>query len=189
MPLSMPKIATFSFNRETFWSAGGFMFVKNLLLLINFLSMLAGLILIIGGAYAKSTTAGQALINVAESLAGWAIAIGVIVTAVSFFGCFGAANEKGMLLKTYFALLMLLVVLEIAVGIAAYAKKDDVENLLGDAWAKSYADDPSSVASVEGTVSCDAAFKANGKEAGLVIGCGGGDERTVFEEHIISHLI
>ncbi|KAJ3047559.1 hypothetical protein HK097_011424 [Rhizophlyctis rosea] len=156
MPFSMPKIATFSFNRESFWSAGGFMFVKNLLLLINFLSMLAGLILIIGGAYSKSTVSGDnfALLNVAGALAGWAIAIGVIVTAVGFFGCFGAANEKGMLLKTYFAMLLLLVVLEIAVGIAAYAKKDDVENLLGHAWEDAYKNDVNKVKAIERAFSC-----------------------------------
>jgi hypothetical protein len=52
--------------------------------------------------------------------------IGLIITIVSFLGCFGAANEKGMLLKTYFGLLIILVILEISIGIAAYAKMDDV---------------------------------------------------------------
>jgi hypothetical protein len=59
-----------------------------------------------------------------------AIIIGIIVSVVSFLGCFGAANEKGMLLKTYFALLALLVILEIGVGIAAYGKSDSVFNFL-----------------------------------------------------------
>lgn len=48
------------------------------------------------------------------------------MVVISFLGCFGAANEKGMLLKTYFALLLLVVVLELGVGGAAYTKKDDV---------------------------------------------------------------
>jgi hypothetical protein len=56
--------------------------------------------------------------------------IGITITIVSFLGCFGAANEKGMLLKTYFALLIILVILEISVGIAAYAKMDDVFHVL-----------------------------------------------------------
>jgi hypothetical protein len=57
------------------------------------------------------------------------IVIGCIITIVSFLGCFGAANEKGMLLKTYFALLIILVILEISVGIAAYVKRDAVSCL------------------------------------------------------------
>lgn len=83
------KITTFSFNKETFWSASGFMLVKNLLLLINFLSLLAGLILIGGGGV---LTAGSSLdiINLSGSIGISAIVIGIIVAIVSFLGCFGA---------------------------------------------------------------------------------------------------
>ena len=56
---------------------------------------------------------------------------------VSFLGVFGAANEKGMLLKTYFALLCILVIFEISVGVAAYVKRDAVQTLLEDSWRAS----------------------------------------------------
>ncbi|KND01986.1 uncharacterized protein SPPG_02492 [Spizellomyces punctatus DAOM BR117] len=137
----MSGLTTFSFNKESFWAAGGFMFVKNLLLLINFLSMLAGLILIGGGAYLISSTGpeGADFINLGGTVATAAVVIGVIVTIVSFLGCFGAANEKGMLLKTYFALLIILVILEISVGIAAYSKRNTVENALEGAWKEALA--------------------------------------------------
>ncbi|KAI9091012.1 Tetraspanin family-domain-containing protein [Phlyctochytrium arcticum] len=133
------RLSTFSFNKESFMALSGFMVVKNLLLLINFLSMLAGIILIGGGAYLTSTTGGSnSLLNLGSTVAIAAIIIGIIVTIVSFFGCFGAANEKGMLLKTYFALLIILVVLEISVGIAAYAKRNTVEQALGEAWESAH---------------------------------------------------
>ncbi|KAJ3325277.1 Leukocyte surface antigen cd53 [Blyttiomyces sp. JEL0837] len=133
----LSRISTFSFNKETFWSAGGYMFVKNLLLFINFLSLLAGLILIGGGAFIQANQ-GDDLIELSSTIAAGSIAVGCIVTIVSFLGCFGAANEKGMLLKTYFGLLLALVVLELGVGIAAYAKRDAVESLLQNAWMKAY---------------------------------------------------
>ncbi|KAI9011183.1 Tetraspanin/Peripherin [Gaertneriomyces semiglobifer] len=118
------------------------MLVKNLLLLINFLSLLAGLILIGGGAYliSSSSSAEEAIVNIGGTLATAAIVIGVIVTIVSFLGCFGAANEKGMLLKTYFALLILLVILEISVGAAAYSKRNSIGDAIEDTWTKAYTD-------------------------------------------------
>ena len=66
------------------------------------------------------------ILNLSGSIGIAAIVIGLIITIVSFLGCFGAANEKGLMLKTYFGLLILLVILEISVGLAAYVKMDDV---------------------------------------------------------------
>ncbi|KAJ3289106.1 Leukocyte surface antigen cd53 [Rhizoclosmatium sp. JEL0117] len=134
----LSRISTFSFNKDTFFSSGGFTLVKNLLLLINFLSLLAGVILIGGGAYIQVNAGSDDLIDLSGSTAAAAIGIGVLVTAVSLFGIFGAANEKGMLLKTYFALLLILVIFELGVGIAAYVKSDAVEGLLEQAWINSY---------------------------------------------------
>ncbi|KAJ3008284.1 Leukocyte surface antigen cd53 [Thoreauomyces humboldtii] len=156
----MSNLATFSWSKESFWAAGGFMLTKNLLLFINFLSLLAGLILIGAGAY-LGTISGpstSALINFGGTIANAAIAVGVIVTVVSFLGCFGAANEKGMLLKTYFALLIVLVVLEISVGIAAYAKRTSIEDSLGSAWTSAYLANSTAehraLVNVETTFSC-----------------------------------
>ncbi|KAJ3246668.1 hypothetical protein HDU78_006418 [Chytriomyces hyalinus] len=133
----LSRISTFSFNKDAFFSSGGFTFVKNLLLFINFLSLLAGVILIGGGAYIQANAGTDDLIDLSSGIAAAAIGIGVLVTVVSFFGIFGAANEKGMLLKTYFGMLLLLVVFEISVGIAAYVKSDAVEELLETAWTNS----------------------------------------------------
>lgn len=107
-------------------AAGGFMIVKNILLLVTFLSLLAGLILIGGGAYQQSQASQSDVINLTGSISVAAIIIGLFITLVSFLGCFGAANEKGFLLKTYFAMLFVLILLEVSVGIAAYAKQDAV---------------------------------------------------------------
>jgi hypothetical protein len=86
-----------------------------------------------GGGYIISNQAND-IIGLSSSIATAAIVIGVIISLISFLGCFGAANEKGMLLKTYFVLLIILVILEVAVGAAAYAKRDNIDPLLQDAW-------------------------------------------------------
>ena len=86
---------------------------------------LAGLILIGGGSFIKANVVAldeDFIWNNSTS----AIVIGCIITIVSFLGCYGAANEKGMLLKTYFGILIILVILEISVGIAAKVKEDEV---------------------------------------------------------------
>ncbi|KAJ3112513.1 hypothetical protein HDU96_004494 [Phlyctochytrium bullatum] len=124
------------------------MIVKNMLLFINFLALLAGIILIGGGSYLHATSGRQgdlgssllehyingSTVNWIAGLAIAAVVIGVVVTVVSFLGCFGAANEKGMLLKTYFAMLCILVVLELGVGIAAYVKRDTVTTIIENQW-------------------------------------------------------
>jgi hypothetical protein len=78
-----------------------------------------------GGGYIISNGT-EDIIGLSSGIAAASIAIGAIVSIISFLGCFGAANEKGSLLKTYFLLLIILVILEIAVGAAAYAKSDEV---------------------------------------------------------------
>ncbi|KAJ8329077.1 hypothetical protein BDV3_006272 [Batrachochytrium dendrobatidis] len=132
MPL-LSRLQAFSFNTESWFSTSSFIFVKNLLLLINFLSMLAGLILIGAGGYINTNSA-EDIVGLSGSIAVASIVIGCIVTIISFLGCFGAANEKGVLLKTYFALLIILVILEISVGAAAYAKRDEMNTSIDIAW-------------------------------------------------------
>lgn len=67
-------------------------------------------------------------------IASGAIVVGVFIAVISFLGCFGAANEKGMLLKTFFAMMLLLIILEIAVGISAYNKQDELDALVSNSW-------------------------------------------------------
>eukprot|EP00112_Aurelia_sp_Birch-Aquarium-sp1_P002691 Seg130.2 transcript_id=Seg130.2/GoldUCD/mRNA.D3Y31 product="CD151 antigen" protein_id=Seg130.2/GoldUCD/D3Y31 len=54
------------------------------------------------------------------------IAAGVFVMIVGFVGCCGALKENKWLLTTYFVLLLLIFILEIAAGIFAYVKRDQV---------------------------------------------------------------
>jgi Tetraspanin family len=88
------------------------------------------------------------LIGLASTIGAASIVIGAIVSIISFLGCFGAANEKGLLLKTYFVFLIVLVILEISVGAAAYARRDQIPQQLDDAWVNA-AKTPNSTALIE----------------------------------------
>lgn len=54
------------------------------------------------------------------------IAAGIFVMIIGFLGCCGAVKESKVLLILYAILLILIFIMEIAAGIYAYTKKDDV---------------------------------------------------------------
>jgi hypothetical protein len=104
-----------------------------------------------GGGYIVSNRPSD-LVGLAAGIGTASIVIGVIVTLISFFGCFGAANEKGILLKTYFVILCIIIVLEMGVGIAAYSKRDSIPEALATAWKEVAQRDPVVILKVENTV-------------------------------------
>lgn len=148
------KITTLSFNKEGAFASGGFVMVKNILLFLTFLCMLAGLILIGGGSFIVSSQTNDGVLNLSGSVAVAAIVIGLLITIVSFFGCFGAANEKSSLLKTYFAFLIILIILELSVGIAASVKKNEIPQLLEKGWTHYYNNNNAEIAKVELMFQC-----------------------------------
>ena len=62
------------------------MIVKNILLLVTFLSLLAGLILIGGGAYEQIQASKSDVIDLTGSLSIAAILIGIFISVISFLG-------------------------------------------------------------------------------------------------------
>ncbi|KAH6590058.1 hypothetical protein BASA50_009759 [Batrachochytrium salamandrivorans] len=82
MPL-LSRLQAFSFNTESWFSTSSFIFVKNLLLLINFLSLLAGLILVGAGGYINTNSA-EDIVGLSESIAVASIVIGCIHGAAAY---------------------------------------------------------------------------------------------------------
>jgi heme A synthase len=79
------------------------------------------------GVYSQKHKAdGILLADDGESVSAAAIILGCIVTMVSFIGCCGAVNEKGILLKTYFVFMLILIILQITAGSLAINRKDKV---------------------------------------------------------------
>lgn len=90
---------------------------------------------------------------VIKSAATAGIVIGVITTLVSLLGCLGATNEKGVLLRVYFVMLLLLVILQIICGSIAAAQKDQFPELATNAWADFYKNDQASITAIQKRVS------------------------------------
>ena len=101
-----------------------------------------------GGAYIVSNKVSD-IVGLSGGIATASIIIGILVTIISFLGCFGAANEKGILLKTYFIVLCVVIILEIAVGAAAYAQRDNIPNILEQSWKTS---DSSTIIKIQNAV-------------------------------------
>ncbi len=90
---------------------------------------MTGVILIAAGAFLLSNTP-EGLVVLANSMAGGSIGVGVFIVLISFLGGLGAISEKSMMLKTYFALLFILIIMELSVGIASYVEQAQVISLL-----------------------------------------------------------
>lgn len=104
-----------------------------------------------GGAYIVSDRTND-ILGITTSVAYAAIIIGIIICLISFLGCFGALNEKGVILKLYFVLLAVLVLLEISIGISGYVYRDSVDLYLESTWIKLYKSNPSGLIEIENHV-------------------------------------
>ena len=104
--------------------------VKYIVFIFNFLFLLAGIAFIaIGAVYLlgiKSFTATLDKTGIPFSLApSLLIVFGVIVFVISFFGCCGAIKESSCLLITYGIILLVLFLLQVAIGVYAFIQFKD----------------------------------------------------------------
>ncbi|XP_049866838.1 CD63 antigen-like [Pectinophora gossypiella] len=109
---------------------GGMSCVKYLLFCFNLLFAITGLIILIVGI--KAEVKAHPYIDLTDeafytSAPMVLIIIGVIVFIVAFFGCCGAVKENHCMIVTFSAFLLIIFVAELAVGIAGYLKRDDLE--------------------------------------------------------------
>jgi len=126
--------------------------VRYLTLILNAIFMLSGILLIALGGYAMSskTVPGMSSTTIAAGV----IVLGVLVFIVSFFGCLGAIRENRVLLIIYFGCVLLFVLIEFSLGIAAYAKRDKIPALANDNWTQLYINDRGAIEDIENTFRC-----------------------------------
>jgi len=113
-------------------------FVKYILFFFNLLCFIGGLILTVWGGLAyKSTDTYLKVYNpnnesgTSVNLAVAIIAFGSMVMLISFLGCCGAFKEHNCMLKTYSAMLALLLVIEIIVCFYSLTKGNtDIESFV-----------------------------------------------------------
>ncbi|XP_041352531.1 tetraspanin-33-like [Gigantopelta aegis] len=103
--------------------------VKYCLFTINFLVWFLGGVMIAIGVWARVQKQGLgAFDNLITDPAFMIIAVGIVMFIISVFGCVGALRENICLLKTFIIVIVLVFVLQIAVGIVAFVFLDSVEH-------------------------------------------------------------
>ncbi|CAH1101342.1 unnamed protein product [Psylliodes chrysocephalus] len=103
--------------------------VKYMIFVANFMFMLVGFLLISIGYTIKAiyTDFDAFLTNHTFKASDLAIGVGVVILIVALFGCVGAVRQSVFLVNLYALCLLLIVVLEIAVSIAAYRSRAQLE--------------------------------------------------------------
>ncbi|KAJ3642823.1 hypothetical protein Zmor_025576 [Zophobas morio] len=102
---------------------------KYLLFLFNFLIVVCGIALIAVGAIIL-VNENKGLDSFTDfSVGGFAIAVGVIIFLIAFFGCCGAIKQNSCMLTTYAVILIVLFILQIVLGALAFVaiRNDDEE--------------------------------------------------------------
>lgn len=105
--------------------------MRILMFIFNFIFFALGLVLLGVGIYSRikskdyeSVLGGDGTVLSAANLL---IAAGVLVAIIGFVGCCGAWKTNKILLGIFAALIILIFIVEIAGGILAYTKKDEVQ--------------------------------------------------------------
>ncbi|XP_049775409.1 CD63 antigen-like [Schistocerca cancellata] len=108
--------------------------VKYLLFFFNFLIVLCGIALLIPGIIALVQLDDtyyflDAKFNVPAIVV---TSVGGLLLVIGFFGCCGAIKENNCMINTYAVLVVLIVIVELAVGITAFVYRDDIGDILTD---------------------------------------------------------
>jgi len=125
--------------------------IKYITLLVNLLFLITGIILIALGAYAL--TEGVDEIS-SVTLSALVITLGCFVFIVSMFGCIGAAKENCSFFMVYSILVFIFIFIEIAFGVIAWVKRDDIPALADTNWSYLYDHDRAAIERIETTFKC-----------------------------------
>lgn len=110
----------------------GCLTIKYLVFLFNLLFLLSGLVLIAVGGLAQGFFKEyvQFFNNELSTPAMAIIILGCVILVISFFGCCGAKKENICMLRTFAGLMGIILILELAGGIAVAIMKSQVQELL-----------------------------------------------------------
>uniref|UniRef100_A0A8C5P750 Tetraspanin n=1 Tax=Leptobrachium leishanense TaxID=445787 RepID=A0A8C5P750_9ANUR len=102
--------------------------VKYLMFIFNFIFWICGIALIALGIYVQVQLNHSILIKNASSSGASIviIAVGVVISFISFFGCCGAVKENYCMVTTFAVILVLIFLVEITAAIAGYVLKDKI---------------------------------------------------------------
>jgi CD63 antigen len=105
---------------------------RYMLIIFNLIFVLTGIVIISVGISSKAYfhEFDQLMDNKYFYISDLLIVIGVVIFIIAFFGCCGAMKENACMTTTYSSLLVIIFVLELAVGIAAVVLKGEVKEFL-----------------------------------------------------------
>jgi len=112
--------------------SGGMTCVKYLLFCFNLLFAISGIAILTVGAiihtvyHHYSEFVDPSFVSAPLVL----IIVGGIVFVVAFFGCCGAFKENHCMIITFAALLLVIFTMELAAGLAGYARRSEIEDML-----------------------------------------------------------
>ncbi|XP_015905097.1 23 kDa integral membrane protein-like [Parasteatoda tepidariorum] len=109
---------------------GSMKIIRNLLFVINFIFVICGIALIIVGALGTKKDMTHFLDNKYITVPYILIVLGSVIFVISFFGCWGAMQENHFMVMVFALLVFVLMMIELAGGIAAYFYKGEVEDFL-----------------------------------------------------------
>lgn len=117
----------------------GCLTIKYLVFLFNLLFLLSGLVLIAVGGLAQGFFKEyvQFFNNELSTPAMAIIILGCVILLISFFGCCGAKKENICMLNTFAGLMGIILILELAGGIAVAIMKSQVQDILEENMQKS----------------------------------------------------
>jgi len=112
--------------------------LQGMLLVVNLIIFGCGVAVLGGGIYMQVEMSKylEFLDGQAVSTATVLIVIGALITLISFLGCCGSFTSNGCLMKTYGALLVILLIAEIGTAIAVYVFKGDIKTIVNDGMSK-----------------------------------------------------
>ncbi|KAJ3273573.1 hypothetical protein HDV01_004340 [Terramyces sp. JEL0728] len=96
------------------------------------LEQIVSLLFIAGGGYIISND--EDITGLTFGLGVGTIVVGILQAVVSFIGLVGAAQEKTVLLKTFVAIYVLILIVEVVIGSVAYAERNELN--LEPSWNK-----------------------------------------------------
>eukprot|EP00455_Lapot_gusevi_P019594 TRINITY_DN2092_c0_g1_i2.p1 TRINITY_DN2092_c0_g1~~TRINITY_DN2092_c0_g1_i2.p1 ORF type:complete len:256 (-),score=98.41 TRINITY_DN2092_c0_g1_i2:229-996(-) len=111
--------------------SSGHICLKRTIIAVNVFFLILGIIMTAVGSAGASNTYAEFAGN---SLPVGVLVLGVFMMVIAFMGCCGAKRESRALLGIYSLILIILIVCQIGVGIAIYAKQDDAPDALRSAW-------------------------------------------------------
>lgn len=107
---------------------------RYMLILFNIIFVISGIIVISIGLSAKAYfhEFDELMNNKYFLISDLLIVIGVVIFFIAFFGCCGAMKENSCMTNTYSVLLIIIFILELAIGISGVLLKNNTEAFLED---------------------------------------------------------